>query len=76
MENIGELDGKETVQVYAAPVKRLEDEPVQQLKGFEKVTLAAGEKKNAEIVVEVPEEKRVRLRIGSSSRDIRLEMEV
>lgn len=76
VENIGELDGKETVQVYAAPVKRLEDEPVQQLKGFEKVTLAAGEKKNAEIVVEVPEEKRVRLRIGSSSRDIRLEMEV
>ena len=54
VENIGELDGKETVQVYAAPVKRLEDEPVQQLKGFEKVTLAAGEKKNAEIVVEVP----------------------
>lgn len=76
VENIGELDGKETVQVYAAPVKRLEDEPVQQLKGFEKVTLAAGEKKNTEIVVEVPEEKRVRLRIGSSSRDIRLEMEV
>lgn len=76
VENIGELDGKETVQVYAAPVKRLEDEPVQQLKGFEKVTLAAGEKKNAEIVVEVPEEKGVRLRIGSSSRDIRLEMEV
>lgn len=76
VENTGELDGKETVQVYAAPVKRLEDEPVQQLKGFEKVTLAAGEKKNAEIVVEVPEEKRVRLRIGSSSRDIRLEMEV
>lgn len=74
VENTGELDGKETVQVYAAPVKRLEDEPVQQLKGFEKVTLAAGEKKNAEIVVEVPEEKRVRLRIGSSSRDIRLEM--
>ena len=76
VENTGELDGKETVQVYAAPVKRLEDEPVQQLKGFEKVTLAAGEKKNAKIVVEVPEEKRVRLRIGSSSRDIRLEMEV
>lgn len=41
--NAGEVEGKETVQIYLAPLERKAEEPVQQLKGFEKVTLRPGE---------------------------------
>ena len=85
IENTGKIKGKETVQVYLAVKERREDEPVQQLKGFEKTELEPGEKKRVEIRIEVPEDngiqeedlekalhKKVQIRIGSSSRDIRL----
>ena len=74
VENTGAADGKEIVQVYLAPKNREENEPVQQLKGFAKVVLASGEKKTVEIEVEgLTEEKTaVEIRIGSSSRDVRL----
>lgn len=41
--NAGEVEGKETIQIYLAPLERKAEEPVQQLKGFEKVTLRPGE---------------------------------
>ena len=74
VENTGAADGKETVQVYLAPTKREVNEPVQQLKGFAKVALNSGEKKTVEIEVEgLTEEKTaIEIRIGSSSRDVRL----
>lgn len=72
--NTGDRAGKEVVQVYLAPVKRAEDEPVQQLRGFEKVFLEPGETKKVEIEVEMSEKESdvVEVRIGSSSQDIRI----
>ena len=71
VENTGKREGRETVQVYLAPLERKEDEPVQQLKGFEKVLLEAGEKKRVRILLD-EEPEGMEVRIGSSSRDIRL----
>lgn len=72
--NTGDRAGKEVVQVYLAPVKRAEDEPVQQLRGFEKVFLEPGDTKKVEIEVEMlgKESDVVEVRIGSSSRNIRI----
>ena len=47
------------------------EEPVQQLKGFEKVTLRPGEEKRIKIRLEESTEG-MEIRIGSSSRDTRL----
>lgn len=72
--NTGMKSGKETVQVYVAPIERKETEPVQELKGFEKIELLPGECKTVSVFVET-ELKNRELRIGSSSRDIRLVIE-
>ena len=69
--NIGAMDGKEIVQVYLAPKNRTKEEPVQQLKGFEKIELKSGETKTVEISVE-GDIQEMEIRIGASSRDIRL----
>lgn len=93
LENTGTRAGKETVQVYLAPAERAEDEPVQQLRGFEKIELEPGEKKQVRILAEplkmesagysaweaeqdaaVPGMTEVR--IGASSRDIRLTVRI
>ena len=62
------------MQVYLAPVKRAEDEPVQQLRGFEKIFLEPGDTKKVEVEVEISGKEKdvVEVRIGSSSRDIRI----
>ena len=72
--NTGDRAGKEVVQIYLAPVKRAEDEPVQQLRGFEKVFLEPGDTKTVTIDVELSGKEKdvVEVRIGSSSRDIRI----
>lgn len=80
VKNTGKVEGKETVQVYLAPKKCAEKEPIQQLKGFIKTKLlGAGETERVEIFVEIPEKMGVRecrekyeIRIGSSSRDVRI----
>lgn len=71
VENTGSMAGKETVQVYFAPKHRKDDEPVQQLAGFEKISLEPGEKKKTEIRTAAcgPD---MEIRIAASSRDIRL----
>lgn len=69
--NTGSREGKETVQIYLAPKKREKNQPVQELKGFEKVSLRAHETKSISIVLEDCTEG-MEIRIGSSSRDIRL----
>lgn len=74
LKNTGDVAGKEIVQVYIAPLQRKEDEPVQTLKGFEKVSLLPGERKEVMIPVEGLT-KEVEVRVGSSSRDIRLVVE-
>lgn len=69
--NTGSCCGKETVQVYLAPKNRKENQPMQELKGFEKITLEPSEKKTVSVIVEDMQEG-MEIRIGSSSRDIRL----
>ncbi len=73
ISNQGNRAGKETVQVYLAPMERLEGEPVQQLKGFEKVFLEAGERKTVKVEMEGYRQG-MEVRVGSSSRDIRLQL--
>lgn len=69
--NIGEMDGKETVQIYLGPKERTESEPVRQLKGFEKVFLKSGEKKKLRIEIEDYSENR-NVWAGSSLKDLRM----
>ncbi len=69
--NTGSCTGKETVQVYLAPQNRKKSQPQQELKGFEKIELKPSEKKTVSIVVE-DVISGMEIRIGSSSRDIRL----
>ena len=73
VENTGCYDGQEIVQVYLSPKIHDKSEPLQQLKGFEKVYLKAGEKKNISIMVS-DYKPNMYIRIGSSSKDIRLEI--
>lgn len=70
ISNQGKRAGKETVQVYLAPKDQEEGEPVQQLKGFEKVCLEPGEAKTVKVEIEGYRQG-MAVRVGSSSRDIR-----
>ena len=69
--NTGAMDGKEVIQVYLAQKKRIKDEPVCQLKGFEKIFLKSGEKKKLRVEIEDYSEN-MDVWIGSSLRDIRV----
>lgn len=68
VENTGNYDGSEVVQVY---VRTEGSKFFQELKGFEKVFVKAGEKEEVAIVMERIDKDAVYC-IGSSSRDIRL----
>lgn len=71
--NTGNVAGKETVQVYLACRDRDKTEPIQQLKGFEKVEIKPKESKQVRIkIADYSDSKYVR--IGSSLEDIRLEI--
>lgn len=90
VENTGKAEGKETVQLYVEEKGRGRGEPVKQLRGFEKVSLRPGERKQVEI--SLPDlafskwsEKEGRfvkipgtyvIHVGSSLEDIRLRGEV
>ncbi len=90
VKNIGETDGKEIVQLYVNDVVSTVYTPYQQLKGFEKVSLKAGEKKtvtfsldkrsfafyNTEAGDWQVESGEFKIMIGASSRDIKLETTV
>ncbi|MBR4502279.1 MAG: glycoside hydrolase family 3 C-terminal domain-containing protein [Clostridia bacterium] len=52
VKNTGNLDGKETVQLYVAPPTCGVFRPVRELKEFEKVFLRAGEKKTVEFTLD------------------------
>ena len=69
--NTGGRDGKETVQVYLAPKNRREDEPVRQLRGFGKVFLKSGEKRELRVEIEGYSEN-MDVWVGSSLKDIRI----
>lgn len=69
--NIGSIKGKETIQVYQMPKEMSENQVLQELAGFEKVEILPKETKQIKIKIEKYKEG-YKLRIGSSSRDIRL----
>lgn len=71
IKNTGECAGSETIQVYRRP-KHRQDEPFQELVGFEKVYLERGEEKLVSVTVRHIDIGRYDYVIGSSSRDIRL----
>jgi beta-glucosidase len=86
VKNIGEVAGQEVVQVYVSPQSPTAFRPELELKGFEKVALQPGEAK--EVTMELPprafaffntglqdwqmEAGAYEIRVGASSRDIRL----
>lgn len=88
LRNIGKIKGAEVAQLYVGPVESSVDMPVKQLKGFRRVSLMPGESKRIEFTLnsdafsyyDVREGKWVvhpgkyDVMIGSSSRDIRLEV--
>ena len=90
VRNSGSRDGEEVVQLYASYPESKVERPMKQLRAFSKVPIAAGETK--EVVLDIPKEDfaywdeaqdkfvvepgKVKLLIGASSADIRLEGEV
>jgi beta-glucosidase len=87
LANSGALPGAEVVQLYIVDHQAGDDRPLQSLKGFRKVWLEAGETNSitlelplAELMIFCPRRSEWKtnngqytLRLGSSSRDIRLE---
>lgn len=90
VKNTGSMDGKEIVQLYVSDKTGVEVRPEKELKGFEKVSLKAGESKtvsfkldkrsfafwNTDIHNWYAPSGTYEIKIGASSRDIRLTAEV
>ncbi|MFN4200644.1 MAG: glycoside hydrolase family 3 N-terminal domain-containing protein [Fervidobacterium gondwanense] len=85
VENAGKCSGKEVAQVYVRAPRGKIDKPYQELKGFEKTKeLQPGESQRISIEIQIPdlasfdgncwkvEPGRYEIRVGASSRDIRL----
>ena len=90
VKNTGKVDGKEVIQLYVSDKESSVIRPVRELKGFEKVSLKAGESKKVMFKLNrrafafyseaahdwIVEEGDYIISVGSSSRDIRLSDEV
>ncbi len=90
IKNTGNVEGKEVAQLYTSKKNSSIFRPVQELKGFQKISLKPGEQKKVEFSLPVQElafyntegstwqveEGEYKFRIGSSSRDIRLTEEI
>lgn len=90
IKNIGDVFGKEAVQLYVGSLGSSADRPVKELKGFTKVSLMPGEEKEIEFILDrrsfayyetqihdwYAETGDYRIEIGSSSRDILLKTNV
>ncbi len=90
LKNIGEVDGAEVAQVYVAAPESKIFKAEKELKGFKKVFLKAGESAKVEIELDErafsyynvnicdwhAESGKYAIKVGASSRDIRLEGEV
>ncbi len=86
VENTGKRDGAEVAQLYIQQAKPSLERPLQELKGFKKVFLKAGEKQTVSIPLDlaafsyfdpakggwIAEEGAFTIRVGASSRDIAL----
>ncbi|MFZ0033978.1 MAG: glycoside hydrolase family 3 C-terminal domain-containing protein [Sedimentisphaerales bacterium] len=84
--NTGKLAGDEVVQLYVRHLKSRVERPIQELRGFRRVSLRPGERKTVEISLQarslaywdvdrhafVVETGKIEFRVGGSSADIRL----
>ncbi|MDO4511253.1 MAG: glycoside hydrolase family 3 C-terminal domain-containing protein [Bacteroidales bacterium] len=85
VQNTGKMAGAEVVQVYVEPLNVGENEPVQTLRGFEKIFLKPGEKKTVTMMLDANafatykvtkkaftvDPGQYKIKVGASSRDIR-----
>lgn len=85
--NIGERSGDEVVQLYVQHLGAIPDRPRQDLRGYRRLALQPGETRRVELSVPVSalsywdaggqgwvvEDERIRLELGASSSDIRLD---
>lgn len=85
LKNTGSYDGDEVVQLYIRDLLASTVQPIKQLKGFQRIHLAAGESKSIRFQISVSDLKMLnpqmqwvtepgdfRIMIGASSKDIRL----
>ena len=86
IENTGKLSGDEVVQLYVKHINSQVSRPVQELKGFQRVNLKAGEHKTVAIALPAQrlaywdiskndwqvERDSIEIRVGASSADIRM----
>lgn len=86
LNNSGDMDGDEVVQLYVSARKHTDKDPIKQLKAFQRISLRKGEMKKIELTVPYTElqvwdekqnrfilpDKEMTLEIGASSSDIRL----
>lgn len=86
VENTGQRDGDEVVQLYVKHLNSQVSRPIQELKGFQRVNLKAGERKTVAIPLEAKrlaywdiskndwqvERDSIEIRIGASSTDIQM----
>jgi beta-glucosidase len=87
VRNTGQRDGQEVVQLYVKHMGSKVERPIQELKGFERVALKAGETKAVHIPLQakdlaywdtrkkqwVVEDEQINLMVGASSADIKLQ---
>ena len=87
VRNTGSRAGDEVVQMYVSHLNSKVERPIQELKGFQRITLQPGETKTVPMTLKASalaywnsakgtfevEPDQVKVRIGSSSADIRLE---
>jgi beta-glucosidase len=87
VQNTGKLAGDEVVQLYVRHINSQVSRPKQELKGFRRVTIDAGERKTVAIPLKAEqlsywdigkndwqvESDSIEIRIGASSADIRLQ---
>ena len=90
VRNTGKRDGQEVVQLYVKHMGSKVERPIKELKGFQRVTLKAGETKTVQILLKakdlaywdaqkkqwVVEDEKVNLMVGASSADIKVQQTI
>jgi len=90
VENTGKRDGDEVIQLYIKHLNSQVSRPIQELKGFQRVNLKAGERKTVAIPLDAKrlaywdiskngwqvERDSIEVRVGASSADIRMKQKL
>jgi len=90
VENTGKRDGDEVVQLYVKHLNSQVSRPIQELKGFQRVNIKAGERKTVSIPLDAKrlvywdiskndwqvERDSIEIRVGASSADIRMKQKL